>query len=256
MAEALLNGVLKGGVADKARLFASDPDPERREVFARRIGDNVLEENAELARRCDVIVVSVKPHVVPPVAQEVRERLNSGKLLVSIAAGVTLDTLRRLFGIDRTIRVMPNTPALVGAGAAAYCTGEGASAEDAELAAELLSAVGLCVRVEEKHMDAVTGLSGSGPAYLYMAIEALSDGGVRMGLGRQVATRLAAQTVLGAAKMVLETGAHPGELKDQVTTPGGTTIEAVRVLEAAGLRGAFMDAVAAAAERSRRLAEK
>ncbi|NIM70398.1 MAG: pyrroline-5-carboxylate reductase, partial [Xanthomonadales bacterium] len=165
-------------------------------------------------------------------------------------------TLGRLLGTDRLVRVMPNTPALVRAGAAAYCTGAGATAEDAELVEQMLSAVGLCIRVEEKHMDAVTGLSGSGPAYVYLAIEALSDGGVQMGLPRRAATRLAAQTVLGAAKMVLETGRHPGELKDQVTTPGGTTIEAIHALEAAGLRRAFIEAVVAASEKSRRLGSK
>jgi pyrroline-5-carboxylate reductase len=188
-------------------------------------------------------------------AEEVRDEMGPGTLIVSIAAGVTLSALEGLFGTDRLIRVMPNTPALVGAGAAACCAGAGATPEDADLTAEMLGAVGLCVCVEEKHMDAVTGLSGSGPAYIYMAIEALSDGGVRMGLPRREATRLAAQTVLGAAKMVLETERHPGELKDQVTTPGGTTIEAVRVLEKAGLRRAFIDAVAAATEKSRALGE-
>ncbi len=255
MAEALLNGVLEAGAAQEGRLFVADPDPERRDLFARRIGENVFARNLELARRCDVVVLSVKPHVVPAVAEEVRDEMGPGTLIVSIAAGVTLSALEGLFGTDRVIRVMPNTPALVGAGAAAYCAGEGATPADADLAAEVLGAVGLCVRVEEKHMDAVTGLSGSGPAYIYMAIEALSDGGVRMGLPRREATRLAAQTVLGAAKMVLETERHPGELKDQVTTPGGTTIEAVRVLEKAGLRRAFIDAVAAATEKSRALGE-
>lgn len=255
MAEALLNGVLEAGVAQEDRLFVADPDPDRRDLFARRIGENVFARNLELARRCDVIVLSVKPHVVPAVAEEVRDEMGPGTLIVSIAAGVTLRALEGLFGTDRLIRVMPNTPALVGAGAAAYCAGAAATPEDADLTAEMLGAVGLCVCVEEKHMDAVTGLSGSGPAYIYMAIEALSDGGVRMGLPRREATRLAAQTVLGAAKMVLETERHPGELKDQVTTPGGTTIEAVRVLEKAGLRRAFIDAVAAATEKSRALGE-
>ncbi|MFO7959304.1 MAG: pyrroline-5-carboxylate reductase [Candidatus Brocadiia bacterium] len=253
MAEALMKGMLDAGVARAENLYAADPDAARRELFAERLGDNVFTDNLDVAEACGVVVLSVKPGVVPVVAAEVGDHLTARHLVVSIAAGVTLGSLREMLGTDRVVRVMPNTPALVGAGAAAYCTGADVTAEDAELVEEMLGAVGTCVRVGEKHMDAVTGLSGSGPAYLYMTIEALSDGGVLMGLPREVATKLAAQTVLGAAKMVLETGEHPGALKDQVTTPGGTTIEAVRALEDAGLRRAFIEAVAAATEKCARL---
>jgi len=256
MAEALLRGMLASGAASPDRLYAADPSTERREVFAEHLGENVLAENPALAAVCDVLVLCVKPHIVPVAASEVRSSITPEHLVVSIAAGVSLSSLHELLGTDRLVRVMPNTPALVGAGAAAYCTASGARAEDAELVEEMLSAVGICVRVEERQMDAVTGLSGSGPAYVYLAIEALSDGGVKMGLPRSVATRLAAQTVAGAGRMVLETGVHPGELKDRVTTPGGTTIEALHALEKAGVRRAFIDAVVAATEKSRRLTER
>ncbi len=255
MAQALLDGMLRAGVASADRLYASDPSAERRAVFAEEIGDNVLADNLQLVQACEVVVLSVKPNVVPLVAEEIADRLTSGHLVASIAAGVTLAALRNLLGTDRLIRVMPNMPALVGAGAAAYCTLDGATEQDAALAEEMLNAVGLCVRVEEKHMDAVTGLSGSGPAYVYLAIEALSDGGVQMGLPREIATKLAAQTVLGAARMVLETGKHPGQFMDEVATPGGTTVEGLRALEDAGVRKAFADAVVAATEKSRRLAQ-
>jgi pyrroline-5-carboxylate reductase len=251
MARALLDGMLASGAASPQNLFAADPLEERRRLFEDRIGDNLFSRNAELVKAAEVVVLSVKPYVVPRVAEQVA--LDESKLLVSIAAGVTLADLEGMFGTDRVVRVMPNTPALVGEGAAAYCLGEGATEEDGALVADMLAAVGVAEWVDEEQMDAVTGLSGSGPAYVYMSIEALSDGGVKMGLPRDVATRLAAQTVLGAARMVLETGEHPGRLKDQVTTPGGTTIEAVHALESAGLRRAFMDAVEAATLKARGL---
>jgi pyrroline-5-carboxylate reductase len=162
----------------------------------------------------------------------------------------------KLFEGARLIRVMPNTPALVGAAAIAYALGESANPEDGQLAQQLFSSVGIAFQVKESLLDAVTGLSGSGPAYVYLIIEALSDGGVAMGLPRDIATQLAAQTVLGSAKMVLETGLHPGQLKDMVTSPGGTTIEGLHELERNGVRGAFMDAVRVAAEKAQRLGKQ
>jgi pyrroline-5-carboxylate reductase len=253
MGEALLKGVLEAGVAGAGSLYASDPSAERRKALAPIIGGHVLSDNRALAEKCSVVVLVVKPHLTAAVARDIAGAVTPDHLIIVIAAGVTLASLREALGTDRLVRVMPNTPARVGAGASAYCTGAGATDEDAALVEEMLGAVGICVRVEERHMDAVTGLSGSGPAYVYLAIEALSDGGVKMGLPREVSTRLAAQTVLGAAKMVLETGLHPGQLKDQVTTPGGTTIEGLHALENAGLRRAFIDAVVAATEKAKRL---
>ncbi len=253
MGEALLKGMLGAGVAEAGGLYASDPSAERRGAVAALIGEHALSDNRALAGECQVVVLVVKPHLTAPVARDIASALTADHLVVVIAAGVTLATLQEALGTERVARVMPNTPARVGAGASAYCTGAGVTEQDVALIEEMLGAVGVCARVEERHMDAVTGLSGSGPAYVYLAIEALSDGGVKMGLPRDVATRLAAQTVLGAAKMVLETGLHPGQLKDQVTTPGGTTIEGLHALENAGLRHAFIDAVVAATEKSRSL---
>ncbi len=191
-----------------------------------------------------------------PDGPELKPALTSNHLLVSIAAGISLAKLSAgLNQFSRIIRVMPNTPALVGAGASAFSRGATATAEDGQLVQGLLSTVGLALKVKEKLLDAVTGLSGSGPAYVYQFIEGLSDGGVRMGLPRDVATRLAAQTVLGAAQMVLTTGQHPGQLKDAVTSPGGTTIAGLHELELGGMRGILMNAVQSATERSKELGE-
>jgi pyrroline-5-carboxylate reductase len=255
MAEALLSGMLRAKAAEAGKLYASDPSEERRALLIMKLGSNVFADNRRLVRAVDVLVLSVKPKVVPAVAAEIAGDLTPAHLVVSVAAGVTLGALQAMLGAGRLIRVMPNTPALVGEGASAYCAARGATAEDAALVEEMLGSVGLCVRVEETHMDAVTGLSGSGPAYVYLVIEALTDGGVKMGLPRDVAARLAATTVCGAAKMVLETAKSPAELRRHVTTPGGTTMEGLRVLDAAGVARAFQEAVAAAADKSRRMAE-
>ena len=191
------------------------------------------------------------------VLREVRPQLQPHTVIVSIAAGITLSTLKEAAGEGaRVVRVMPNTPCLVGETAAAMCLGGGATDEDAELVLTLFSAVGTIYRVEEKLLSAVTGLSGSGPAYVFVMIEALADGGVRAGLPRDVAQQLAAQTVLGSAKMVLETGKHPGVLKDMVTSPAGTTIAGVHQLEIGGVRAAFINAVQAATQRADELANQ
>ncbi len=206
--------------------------------------------NRAVAGVADVVLLCVKPQQCSEVAQELAEA-SRALLCISVAAGVTIETLERhLGGEQRLIRVMPNTPALVGAGAAGYALGTRATDEDAVLTKELLSSVGVAHQVSETLLDAVTGVSGSGPAYLYLVIEAMADAGVLNGLPRPVALELAAQTVIGAGKMVLETGLHPGVLKDQVTSPGGTTIRALASLERDGLRSAMIRAVNAAAERS------
>jgi pyrroline-5-carboxylate reductase len=202
------------------------------------------------------LILAVKPGQVPGVLAEVRDQFTKQHLLLSIAAGVPLAKLESGLGPEaRAVRVMPNTPALVGASASAYSLGTSARAADGQVAHTLLSAVGLAFELKESYLDAVTGLSGSGPAYVYLVIESLSDGGVAAGLPRDVATRLAAQTVLGSAKMVLETGMHPGVLKDMVASPGGSTIEGLHELEKGKLRGALMSAVRAAAEKSRKLGQ-
>jgi pyrroline-5-carboxylate reductase len=200
--------------------------------------------------QADIVVLAVKPQHLANVARELGGLNHPHKLLISLLAGVRIQTLCEVLRHQRVIRVMPNTPCLVGSGASAYALGPEASAADGRRVAEMLGAVGLAVEVDEKLMDAVTGLSGSGPAYIYTVIEALSDGGVRAGLPREIATRLAAQTVLGAAQMVLSTAEHPAVLKERVTSPGGTTIAGLQALERAGVRAAFMGAVEAATQRS------
>ncbi|MDM4015441.1 pyrroline-5-carboxylate reductase [Roseiconus lacunae] len=202
--------------------------------------------------RSDVVILAVKPYAITKVAAQIAAG-GSEKLIVSIAAGVPLAKLSASVGHQRVIRVMPNTPSLVGAGASAYCADEAATEADCQWIDEALSGVGVAAQVTEAQMDAVTGLSGSGPAYICLVIEALADGAVLCGLPRALAMRLAAQTVMGAAKMVMDTGRHPGELKDAVASPGGTTIAALQSLEENGLRAAMIAAVEASAKRSAEL---
>jgi pyrroline-5-carboxylate reductase len=255
MATALARGFLRAGLVTPVRLVGSDVLGSAREGFQRETGGRVMVANREVLEQADVVVLAVKPDAVTMVLEEVSGEVRENHLLISIAAGVPLARLEsRLPDGTRVVRVMPNTPALVGASASAFALGTGATAADGELVARLFSSVGMALGVKEGLLDAVTGLSGSGPAYAYQMIEALSDGGVAAGLPREVATRLAAQTLLGAARMVLETGQHPAVLKDMVTSPGGTTIEGLHELEKAGVRGALMSAVRGAAEKSRRLA--
>lgn len=254
MATALIKGILRAGLASPDNVIASDVVEAAREKLAGETGVWTTESNLDVVKNSDIIVFAVHPHVVPHVCAEIRDAVGDNHLLVSIAAGVPIARILDAVGRPvRVVRVMPNTPALVGAGAAAYAVGGQATDEDAELVEKLLSVVGIAVRVEERLMDAVTGLSGSGPAYVFQFIEALADGGVRMGLPRAIALTLAAQTVLGAARMVQETGRHPAELKDQVASPGGTTIAGLHELERGALRGTVMNAVEAATRRSTEL---
>jgi pyrroline-5-carboxylate reductase len=254
MATALAQGWLAAGLAAPERVLASDPLAAAREAFAAATGVCTATENREVVASSDLLVLAVKPQSMRAVLAEVAPVLAGRHFIVSIAAGVTLRQLGEVLGANRRLaRVMPNTPCLVGASASGYSLGEAATPEDARLLDRLLNAVGRAFRLPEPLLDAVTGLSGSGPAFVYVMIEALSDGGVRVGLPRDVATALAAQTVFGAAKMVLETGKHTGELKDMVTSPGGTTIAGLHALERAGLRAALMDAVQAATQRSAEL---
>jgi len=257
MAEALLKGLLREGTADPEEIVCAEPRPERREEIANRYGVEVTGDNRAAAAEGDLIILSVKPQVVEAVLAEIAPAIDAAKLLVSIAAGVSIATLARALPAGtRIVRTMPNTPALVGAGATALARGPHASEADLTVARALFEAVGTAVVVDEPLLDGVTGLSGSGPAYVFLAIEVLADGGVKAGLPRPAAVALAAQTVLGAARLVLETGRHPGELKDMVTSPGGTTIAGVHALEARGFRAALIEAVEASARRSRELGEK
>jgi pyrroline-5-carboxylate reductase len=256
MARALAGGLVRGGLTCAERLVAFDPAEGARAEFAAQVaGARWLADNRAVLAAADVVVLAIKPQQFAVVMEEVRECCGPDKLLVSILAGTPLARLVAGFGTQRVVRVMPNTPCLVGAGAAAYALGPGATRQDAQLVGELLRAVGIAVEVDESLLDAVTGLSGSGPAFVYTMIEALSDGGVRMGLPRAVATQLAAQTVLGAARMVLAGGEHPAVLKDRVASPGGTTMAGLQALEERGLRAALMAAVEAATKRSVELSQ-
>jgi pyrroline-5-carboxylate reductase len=251
MATALAQGLVKAGLVAADRMLAADVSPEARTRFTQLTGVPCTADGGQVVAASDVIILAVKPQQVPQVAAELHREFTLEKLLVSIAAGVRLATLADRFGSGvRVVRVMPNTPCLVGRGACAYALGDQATDDDGRLVQQLLDAVGIAFAVEEKLLDAVTGLSGSGPAFVYIMIEALSDGGVRMGLPRNIATALAAETVRGAAEMLLSTGEHPGVLKDRVASPGGTTIAGLQALESGGLRAALMAAVEAATRRS------
>ncbi len=254
MATSLASGLRSAGLVDASSLFGTDVFPAAAEQFRDATGGQTVETLKELTQSVDVVFLSVKPQHMSGVLGELVEYLTDTHLIVSIAAGVPLKSMTGHLGDQqRLIRVMPNTPCLVGSGASAFAIGGNATRDDAELVQQLLETVGVAVEVPESLLDAVTGLSGSGPAYVYQMIEALSDGGVRMGLPRAIATQLAAQTLLGAARMVLETGDHPGALKDAVTSPGGTTIAGLHALERGGVRASLMNAVEAATKRSQEL---
>ncbi|HWL09899.1 MAG TPA: pyrroline-5-carboxylate reductase [Planctomicrobium sp.] len=254
MATALAKGLIEARFTSAEQIVASDVYSAARDQFTNETGSTTFDGNSEVLQRSQVIILAVKPQSLSEVFTRLKEGLTTDHLIVSIAAGVTLSKIEAALPGHRVIRVMPNTPCLVGAGASAFARGSHATSEDAALVQRLLATVGLALEVPESQLDAVTGLSGSGPAYVFEIIEALSDGGVLAGLPRATATKLAAQTLLGAAKMVLETGEHPGQLKDAVTSPAGTTIAGLLELEQAGIRGSLMNAVRAATQRARELA--
>jgi pyrroline-5-carboxylate reductase len=254
MAEALVKGLLSGLGVTPQQIMATDVASERRTYMQTTYGITASADNKHAVQESTVVILAVKPQIMPMILEEIAPVVNSEKLVISIAAGITLQTLQRALGDSRrVVRVMPNTPALVLAGAAGISPGQAATAQDVALVERIFNAVGRAIVVGDEMMDVVTGLSGSGPAFIFALIEGLADGGVLMGLARQTATLLAAQTVLGAAKMVLETGKHPGELKDMVTSPAGTTIAGMHALESGGLRGLMMEAVRRATERSEAL---
>jgi pyrroline-5-carboxylate reductase len=257
MAEALVKGLLRAGSAAKEEIVCAEPRAARREEIAARYGVTVTPDNRAAAEEASVVVLSVKPQTMDALLEEIAPAIDHRKLVVSIAAGIPISAIARKLGAGvRIVRTMPNTPALVGAGATALARGAHATDSDLEEAKRLFEAVGIAHVVDEHHLDAVTGLSGSGPAFVFIAIEALADGGVKVGLARPVAMALAAQTVLGSAKLIVETGEHPGRLKDQVTSPGGTAIAGIHALEVGGLRAALIAAVEAATRRSHELGEK
>lgn len=247
MATAMIQGLLRAGVAQE-NLCASDPFPDARDRV-KQMGVSVFDSNSEVAKSSDVIVLAVKPNVVSDVLTPLS--IGSEKLVVSIAAGVTIETIEKSCLDARVVRTMPNVACLVGEAAVGASRGALATDGDMDISMALFS--GVCVEVAEKDLDAVTAVSGSGPAYVFVFVEALADAGVRAGLTRQVALRLAIQTVKGASTMLGDTGTHPAVLKDQVCSPGGTTIAAIEALETNGFRSATMSAVAAANKRSKEL---
>ncbi|MBM3225177.1 MAG: pyrroline-5-carboxylate reductase [Candidatus Tectomicrobia bacterium] len=256
MAEALIKGLLSGLQVPPQQVIATDVVAERRTYLQATYGITALADNTQAVQQSSVVMLAVKPQIMSSILAEIAPVMDDDTLVISIAAGVTLEALQRGLGASRrVVRVMPNTPALVLAGAAGISPGKAATAQDIALVERIFNAVGRAMVVSDEMMDVVTGLSGSGPAFIFALIEGLADGGVLMGLARQTAVTLAAQTVLGAAKMVLETGKHPGELKDMVTSPAGTTIAGMHALESGGLRGLMMEAVRRATERSTALGQ-
>jgi pyrroline-5-carboxylate reductase len=251
---AIARGVIRAGLAAKENVMASDVAEPLRQAAAQELGIRVSADNGELCDFADIVILAVKPQMVDPVAREIAKKLGTKKLLVSVAAGVPLARIEAgLAQGARVVRVMPNIPCVVGAGAAGYAGGAHATAADLEKVGAILNSFGIGMVVEEKYLDAVTGLSGSGPAYVFLFMEALADGGVQVGLARDVALKLAMQTVYGAAKMALEGKKHLGELKDEVTSPGGTTIAGLYAMEQKGFHGIVMDAVIHATRRSQEL---
>jgi len=254
MAEALIRGLIKGGHVEPRRIVASGPRRERVTALHAQYGIDVTTDSREVTSRCGLIVLAVKPQILDKVLREIGDQLSPGALVVSIAAGVDTEAIESAIADGvRVVRAMPNTPALVGAGATAIAAGKHASEADLATAKALFDAVGITVVLDESHLDAVTGLSGSGPAYIFLILEALSDAGVKVGLSRRSAQLLAAQTVLGSAKMLLETDEHVGRLKDMVTSPGGTAIAGLHTLEEGGLRTTLINAVETATKRAREL---
>ena len=256
MGEAMIRGLLRTGATKASEIVAADPRPEQLEQISKAFGVEVTRDNLAAVKGADIVFLSVKPQTMNKVLGQIGAAIDASKLVISIAAGVPIAAIeRKLRHGARIVRAMPNTPALVGAGATAIALGEHATSEDETLAKSLFDAVGTTVVVEEEMLDAVTGLSGSGPAYVFLILEALADAGVKVGLPRYTAQKLAAQTLLGSAKLAIETGIHPGQLKDQVTSPGGTAIAALHTLEQGGLRTTLINAVESATKRSRELGE-
>lgn len=256
MGEALIRGLMESGLTEAARIIVAEPAASRRDYLETNYQVRTTESAAELAGASQVIILAVKPQVMEPVLTLYREYLSDQHLLISIAAGVTLSQMERCLSEQmRIIRVMPNTPALVLAGASAISGNKNASREDMAVCSQIFSAVGTCVEVPESLLDAVTGLSGSGPGYVFTFLEAMIDGGVLAGIPRPLAEQLALQTLYGSAKLAMESGEPAAVLKGRVTSPGGTTIAGLQVMERDGLRGTMMAAIKAATDRSKELGQ-
>jgi pyrroline-5-carboxylate reductase len=251
----LLQAFLKNNLLGPDQIFATVQHPDRAQALSAQYGIEMSTDNLAAASQADVILLGVKPVQVPALIEQIRPALSPEKLVISIAASVKTISIEEAAGCDlAVIRAMPNTPAMLAAGVTALCAGRFVSEQQMAIAQRIFQTVGRTVVVDEKHMDAVTGLSGSGPAFLYIIIEALAEAGVNVGLPRDIATLLAAQTTLGSARMVLETGYHPALLKDAVTTPAGCTVDGILELEEGGLRVTLIKAVKRATQRAKELA--
>lgn len=254
MAEAIIRGLVETADVAPDRVWASAPKRERLDKLTQRYGIHVTTSNVELATQVQILVLSVKPQIMDRVLLEVSKKVEKDTLVISVAAGTPIEAIEsRLPSGARVIRAMPNTPALVSCGATALSPGSHATDEDLALARFVFDAVGITMTLEEGQLDAVTGLSGSGPAYVFLILEAFADAGVKVGLSRRDAQKLAAQTMMGAAKMLLETDEHPGRLRDMVTSPGGTAIAGLHTLEQGGLRTTLINAVESATRRAQEL---
>ena len=256
MGEALIRGILHAELIPPDNIYASDVDSVKLKSLGTELKINTCRDNCDAVLNSDIIIIAVKPQTIPEVLKDTGSSIKD-RLIISIAAGVPIAVFESALPRGtKVVRVMPNIAATVKEAASAISPGSAVSREEAAIAGEIFNSIGRTVILPEHLMDAVTGLSGSGPAYVFTVIEALADGGVHEGLDRKTARLLAAQTVLGAAKMVLEDEAHTGELRDMVTSPGGTTIRGIRIMEERGVRVAMMNAVIAACERSRELGKK
>lgn len=258
MSDAIIKGLINSSFIEAKKIIASDISQSRLDHLNREYKVKITSNNREVVKKSDIIIVSVKPQVIKKVLSEVHDLAHEKKLFISVAAGVPINIMEEiLFGEQNkklgVVRTMPNTPSLVQEGVTAISPGTHVTKGEVHIVHRIFEAIGSTIDVEEEQLDAVTGLSGSGPAYIFMIIEALSDAGVKMGLSREVANILTVQTVLGSAKLVRESGKHPGELKDMVTSPGGTTISGLHTMEAGGVRNSLIDAVEIATERSKEL---
>ncbi len=256
MGEALIHGLLHGHLCRPEQVFCSDVRPERLKAIREKYGVKTTSHNADVVKQSDIVILSVKPQIMKPVVEEISKYLDLSKLIISIAAGVPLDAIEACARKDlKLIRVMPNICVSVREGVSAIAAGKHALKDDLMTAKAIFDSVGKSLFIEESLLDAVTGLSGSGPAYIFLIVDALADAGVKVGLSRDDALMLASQTVLGAAKMLIETGEHPGKLKDMVTSPGGTAIAGLHTLEEGGLRTTLINAVEVATQRAKALGE-
>lgn len=257
MAQAMISGMIKSGLIKKENIKGSGTKANKLKSIEEKYGIKTTLDNKEAAKDADILILSVKPHIYPVVIEEIKDSVKAGVIIVTIAPGITMETINKTFGKDlKVVRTMPNTPAMVGEGMSALCSNSLVSEEELNEVVKLFECFGKAEIIEERLMDAVPAVSGSSPAYVYMFIEALADGAVRDGIPREKAYKMAAQAVLGSAKMVLETGMHPGTLKDNVCSPGGTTIEAVFALEKNNFRGTIIEAMKACTDKTREMSKR